>query len=498
MTNTQKATIYGRVSSREQSEVGYSLDYQTRKGQEYAKHHDFKVVKEFAVPESANGKQERKVFKEMMNYVKKNKIPIIISEKVDRISRNFKEAILIDDWRLENETNQIHFWKENLVIKKDSKSHEIMQWDFRIVMAKQYSLNLSEEAKKGHLQKALSGWYPGSKKRGYTLINPNGSKRSIWILDESEKSEAPFVKKAFELYAKTDWSLKKLRQEMFKEGWKLKNGKPIPKASLAHILNDSFYYGKFKWKEKTYQGKHPTLVSEEMFELVQEKLKRKYNPKYRTHNHLFKGMIKCDKCGCSITSQLQKGHVYYNCTRFRPCNQKKYIREEDIEKQILEFFDEITIKDKELIGLITETLQESHSEEMNYHNQTITILNKRYQTLQNRLDTLYIDKLDGNISFEKYKQLESNFRKQEEKTREEINKHEKSNINYFELGANLLELSKKAKEIYLNRKLIDDKRRLLHLIFLNLTLKDGKLYKTYTKPFQIISKRVKTNDMRGY
>ena len=494
----QKAVIYARVSSRDQAEEGYSLDYQTRMAREYAERRSFKIVKEFAVPESANGRQERKVFREMMDYVKKNKIPIIICEKVDRISRNFKEALLIDDWRLENETNQIHFWKENLIIKKDSKSHEIMQWDFRIVMAKQYSLNLSEEAKKGLLEKALSGWYPGSHKRGYILITPEDSKRSIWVLDKTNESEAPFIKKAFELYANTDWSLKKLKEEMFNEGWKLKNGKPIPKATLDRILNDPFYCGKYKWKEKIYnKGKHESIISEELFEVVQQKLCRKCNSKYRQHNHLFKGMIKCGECGCSITSELQKGHTYYRCTHFKPCNQRKYVREEEIEKQILDCFDEISIKDKETLELITESLRESHAEEITYHNQILSSLNKRYQTLQNRLDTLYIDKLDGRITLEKYEQLEVQFRKEQEEARQELAKHENANINYFELGANLLELSTKAKEIYLKRHLPEDKRRLLNLIFLNLTIRDGFVFKTYKKPFQIISERVKTNTVRG-
>ena len=114
----QKAVIYARVSSREQFEEGYSLNYQIEKAEEYGKRRSFKIVKKFAVAESASGIEIRKVFKEMTDYVKQNKIPIIVCEKVDRISRNFKEALLIDDWRLENETNQIHFWKENLIIKK--------------------------------------------------------------------------------------------------------------------------------------------------------------------------------------------------------------------------------------------------------------------------------------------------------------------------------------------------------------------------------------------
>jgi len=490
-----ECVLFSRVSSKSQEETGYSLPVQRKLLQDYAERKDFRIVERFSISESASGKKQRKIFNEMMSYVKKNNVKIICVEKVDRLTRNFQDSLLIDEWLKKDTERQVHFVKQNLVIHQNSKSHEKFQWDIYVVLARHHSNNLSEETKKGLLGKALSGWYPGSRKRGYILMKIEDSKKSIWALDKGEKSEIPFIKKAFELYANTDWSLKKLRQEMLKEGWRFKNGNPIPKSNLAFILNDIFYCGKFKWKEEIYKGKHKPIISEELFQIVQQKLKRKYNSKYRQHNHLFKGMLKCGECGYSITAEIQKGHTYYHCTHFKPCNQRKYIRQKEIEKQILDSFDEITIKDKKLLELISETLRESHAEEITYHNQILTTLNKRYQALQNRLDAIYIDKLDKNIMPEKYSQLEADFRKQQKETREEINKHEKANINYFELGSNLLELSVKAKQIYLNREKVEDKRRLLHLIFSNLILKDGKVDKTYTKPFQIISERVKNEDV---
>jgi site-specific DNA recombinase len=471
----ESAVLYARVSSREQAEEGYSLDHQVRLSGEYAERHNFKIVKKFVVPESASGFQERKIFKEMMEYVRKQKIHIIICEKVDRITRNFKEAILVDDWRLENNVNQIHFWKENLMIHKDSRSHEIMQWDFRIVMAKQYSLNLSEEVRKGLGEKALSGWYPGSRKRGYLSIRPEGSKKAIWVLDKSAQSEAPFIKKAFELYGYSNYSLKEVRRKMFEEGWKIKNGKPIPKSAVAFILNDPFYCGRFVWRGKEYKGNHEALISEELFDIVKEKLHKKNHAKYRKHNFLLRSLVHCGECGYSITGELQKGHVYYRCTRFKGnCSQRKYIREEEIEKQILDFFNEIEIRDKELFDWLVRTLKESHADEMAYHNQVLSSFNQQYQQLQTRLDNLYMDKLDGRITAKKYEELDEKWRKEQEQVRKALEKHEKSNINYFELGSKLLEVSKQAKNIYLKKKL-EEKRQLLNLVFSNLTLKDGIL-----------------------
>lgn len=490
----QKAVTYARVSSREQEETGYSLPAQEKLLKEYISRKGFRVAKKFSISESASGRKQRKTFKEMLECIKKNDVRIIVCEKVDRLTRNLKDAVCINEWVNENPEREVHFVKENCVLNKNSKSNEKFIWNIKISVAQYYIDNLSEETKKGLLEKAEEGWYPGSSKRGYKTIGDIGHK--IWAVDNSPDSETPFIKKAFELYANSNWSLKKLREEMFKEGWKQKNGKPIAKSTLAFTLKDVFYCKKFNWRGKVYNnGNHERLVSDEIFEIVQRKLQGKAQPRYRTHNHLFKGMITCEKCGCSITAEIQKGHTYYHCTHFKPCNQKKFIREEEIEKQVLGCFDEIAIKDKETLGLITESLKESHAEEMSYHNQALTALNKRYQTLQKRLDELYLDKLDRRITLEKYEELEAKFRKEQEEVRQELARHENANINYFELGANLLELSSKAKEIYLKRELIEDKRRLLNLIFLNLALKDGFVRKTYQKPFQIISERVKNGNL---
>ena len=71
-----------------------------------------------------------------------------------------------------------------------------------------------------------------------------------------------------------------------------------------------------------------------------------------------------------------------------------------------------------------------------------------------------------------------------------------TNVNYFELGSKLLEVSKNAKNIY-QRRSDDEKRQLMALVFSNLTLKNKILGKIYSKPFAIVAERVKSNNMSG-
>jgi len=78
-----------------------------------------------------------------------------------------------------------------------------------------------------------------------------------------------------------------------------------------------------------YEGKHPALISRDLFEQVQRIRKNKGRGRYVKHNRIpFRGLMVCHECGCAITSETQKGHSCYRCGKRRgPCD-LKIIREE--------------------------------------------------------------------------------------------------------------------------------------------------------------------------
>lgn len=149
--------MYCRVSSKEQEETGYSLPAQEKLLKEYAQRKGFTIVKVFSISESASGVKQRQVFHEMIKYAEKNRIPHLLCEKVDRLTRNLKDAIVVSDWLENNEERQLHFVKQNLVLHKDAKSDEKFRWDIEIILAKKYIANLSEEVKKGQKEKIAQG-----------------------------------------------------------------------------------------------------------------------------------------------------------------------------------------------------------------------------------------------------------------------------------------------------------------------------------------------------
>ncbi|MCK5475369.1 MAG: recombinase family protein, partial [Candidatus Pacebacteria bacterium] len=437
-----KSVSYCRVSSREQEETGYSLPAQNKLLKEYSERNKFKVTKTFSISESASGSKQRKVFYEMLLYLKENKIDILLCEKVDRLTRNLKDAVAVNDWLEENTDRQIHFVKQNLVIHKNAKSDDKFRWDIEIVLAKKYISNLSEEVKKGQSEKIAQGWLPTAPPPGYITIGEKGHKTHI-----INNNEAIILKKIFKIYATGNYSLKRLVEITYKKGLRNKLNNKIGLSQIHRLMSNPFYIGKIRWNSKIYQGKHEPIISEEIFNKVQDVLHNKKAPKFTRHNYLFNSLIKCGECGGLITWEKQKSFIYGHCNRYKSCSQKKYFRDDMIEEQLLEEVEKISIKSPALIAWVIKALKESHKDESAYHNSVVEELNNKMATIKHRLDKSYEDKLDEIISKDKYLELRNKFETEEKEIIKTLSKHKKANLEHYDYGLLVLDVIKNSTEI---------------------------------------------------
>ncbi len=478
---TMKAVLPCRVSTKEQEESGYSLPAQEKFLRAYTENKGHEVEKIFHISESASGKKQREIFNAVFDYVKKHDIKIIIVEKADRFTRNFKDSVDLWNWLDEDETRQLHSVKDSLILHKNSRSQEKLNWDIRIVFAKNYIDNLSEEVKKGQKEKIAQGWLPTKPPIGYKTVGEKGHK--IHIIDETK---APFIRRMFELYATGEYSIKKLTEMMYQEGLRNANGHRIAKSRIHEYLSDPFYIGKIRWNDVKYEGKHEPLISESLFDVVQRTLKGKTTPKSTRHNFLFKALIRCVGCGGLITWEIaKKKHIYGHCNHYRDCSQEVWVKERDVEKQLLKYFTKLEIRSPRLAEWLKKALKESHKDEIAFHSSSVGEVNKQHDLIKQRLDKLYDEKLDGKITEEFYNRKFKQYSDELKAADKALVKHSEASIKYFELGINFYTLSQKATAIY-QKALLDQKRMLIRLVFENLTLNEGALIIKYTKAFQIL------------
>lgn len=253
----------------------------------------------------------------------------------------------------------------------------------------------------------------------------------------------------FEIYATSEYSLKRLCGVMYEEGLRTRDDNGLVKSRMAALLSEPFYYGKIRWNGNVYDGKQEPLIDKELFDRVQEILKGKYTPKYRKLMFTFKALIRCGECGRSIIADTKKGFNYYYCTRFATnCSQKKYTRGEVIEDQLLELLAKFEIKSPAVSAWVSKALKESHKDEIYYNETAIKELNRSHEQTQKRLDRLYDDKLDGKISESFYEQKFKQYAQEKEAAVEAVRKHSQADTKYLQLGMNLYELSQRGREVY--------------------------------------------------
>lgn len=394
---------------------------------------------------------------------------------------------------MDNSNPKIHCVKQGLVLDKDSKSHEKFMWNIFVTLADQYSNNLSEETRKGLNEKASQGWYPGNHKRGYRTIGELGHK--TWVVD-TERSDSRYIPVAFELYDTGNYTLRTLCIEMFEQGWKSSVGKPISSSEMHIILSDCFYCGEFVWHDNHHKdAKHEPLVSKELYYRVQERMTRKLTGKYRKHEFLFgNGLLICGECGYSITAESQKGHSYYHCTNHnRSCTQRKFVREEALEQQIVNVLGGLIVINQKVLEWIRKALKESHQSESEYHVTTLKELDEQLLQADKRLSKLYDDYVDEVVNKDFYETKKRQFEEDQDAIIQAKENHVKANIDYMQLGINLFELSQMGKDLYQNYATKEEKRELLNFVFSNLKLKDEKLVPTYQNGFQILSERANSS-----
>jgi site-specific DNA recombinase len=479
-----KAVIYTRVSSKEQEKEGYSIPAQTKLLKDYAYKNNLKIVREFSDAETAK-QAGRADFGEMIEFLRKNsEIKIILVEKTDRLYRNFRDYVTIDDLDLE-----IHLVKEGEVLSKNSKSHQKFIHGIKVLMAKNYIDNLSEEVKKGQMEKAEQGEWPSTAPVGY-----RNNKETHRIEVDPEK--APFIRELFESYGSGNYSLEVLAEKAKSSGLFSINSMAINKAGIHRILKNPIYYGEFYWKGKKYQGNHEPIISRHLFDSVQRIFEESGHSKEAKRNLAFAGLLKCNKCGCSMTGELKKGkYIYYKCTQFRGKCDNVYVREE----KLAELLGQIVLKVKineDTVSFVSKALEESHRDKVLFHKEAISSLQNRYNRLQTFLDKGYEDKLSGRISAEFWERKATEWNEEMSRVQVAIAKHQTASMSYVQTGIQILELANRAYGLYLAQNNFE-RRRLLDILLSNCTFYQGTLYPTYRKPFDILAKGLQNQSMRG-
>ena len=346
------AVVYARYSSAGQKEQ--SIDGQLAAAYKYAEAKGYQIVHEYIDRAMTGRNDDRDDFQRMLSDTGKHQFSVIIVWKVDRFGRN-REEITFNKYRCKKNGVRVEYVAENMPEGPESVILEAVLEG----MAEYYSLQLSQNVKRGLLEnakhhKAVSGTPP----LGYKLTEDKHF--------EVDPDTAPLVRVIYEKYAAGE-TLFEIIRYLNNAGYKTPRGKPFARTSLDKLLKNEKYIGIYKFKDIIYdEDAVPALIDKDLFYKVQdmlEKNKRAPVKNWSYSDYLLTGKLFCGHCGDPMVGKAGHGksgrkYDYYICKK----NDKKPVRKEWIEETVLQEVHRI-LDDDEIFQMIVDNTWEYYLEQ---------------------------------------------------------------------------------------------------------------------------------------
>jgi site-specific DNA recombinase len=494
--------IWARVSSREQKE-GYSIDAQLRANRDKAQANGWHVAREFVIAESAKRGAERKAFNEMYAWVRANaqreKIKAILSHKLDRVCRNMRDAVRLQDLE---DTCGVHL--EFVDNQFGPGAAGALSFNVMAAVAQYYSDNLRSEVLKGLDEKVRQGWPSGHAPFGYVNVDEDDADEPVQPHPDTSQT----VRRIFELYASGGYTFASLAEQLEREGHVFRKSQArFNRTALSYILNNRFYIGELHRNGQVFEGRYQRLVDRATFDACQDILGGK-NRRTGCLEHAFAGgLFQCAYCGQSITGErirrkLQGGgvreHLYYRCANNHPGPDHPTVRwkAEDLEQAVVDDLASLRLPTPEIAIWFRSALQAAALDvTANQRRQTASLAKRKAElaSMQDRLLNAY---LAGTVEEVVYTAKSNELKAEAAKADESLAQLCDAASGRGETALALFDWSQQAADRWRgsNNAL---RREILDSVCLNRTLGDVSLVTTKRKPFDVFAERPNLENSRG-
>ena len=410
---------YARYSSGNQRQE--SIDAQVRAIKNYCLENDYTLIKIYIDEAVSATTDQREDFLQMIADSKNGQFQYCIVHKLDRFARNrydsafYKRKLEQNGVKLLSVLEQFDDTPESVVLESVLEG-----------MAEYYSKNLSREVKKGLNENALAGKHNGGvPPLGFDVTPSQGYKINA--------AEAKAVELIFSLYA-DGYGYNLICDELNRQGFRTKRGQPFGKNSIAEILRNEKYIGRYVYNKRKSKksgnrvyksddeitridGAMPQIISIDLWERVQGILtNRKRKPRQNgKHYYLLTGYLTCGECGSAFVGSGYVGgrggkkYYQYSCVNrknHKGCSNKP-IRSDLLESVVLsklsEFFTANLID--RIAQKIVFILQEQDSKSTQARQRLEEKLRGIEHKIQKSWDLYYADMLPMDQAAEQVKRL---------------------------------------------------------------------------------------------
>jgi site-specific DNA recombinase len=474
------------------------------------KHSAFKEDTELIIGENGmvQYRIERTKFHTMVDYLNRGYFKGVIILCWDRISRNKGDETVIR--KLMKQGVDFRF----VLASYDKTSSGALHMDIDGMFAAHHSRVTSEKVSLNIKNQREKGICTHKAPVGYLNLGTMDNK-------PFDPVRAPILKRMFELYATGEFTLSSLRRYAINQGFTMppmrrrrtkdeisreaeddfqsdiKKTENIPSVgTLSQILRNPFYTGRVKNNFNGFQksNSHEALISDELFEKVELKLRNKNVSIHYSEviTYPYRGLLRCFYCMRVYTPYTKKGHQYYRCRCQNGCtNSVKNFKIQDIEEMLDESISRLHFTDEELEMIDQKTTTELAVFNSNRMNQLdeMESSKKRIRESINYLQNNRLPFLQTGVY------TPESFVAEEQKLQKELNdlqtKEQISDEVMLEMVREIRKLSELLKTLKLQEitAIPAEKEQIVRTIFSELLIQDNTLIYKCNSAFKCFEKR---------
>ncbi|WP_415305846.1 recombinase family protein [Clostridium perfringens] len=497
--------IYCRVSTEEQSENGYSIDEQERLLEEWCKKMGYVIYKCYS-DRGISGKniKDRPALKELLSDAKAGKFDMVISWKINRVSRKLEDVLKIVNLL---EKNNITFKSYSEPFETDTPAGR-MQFQMMALIGEFGRGTIAQNVKMGMIAKAKSGNWCGGRVLGYDLVpnnSPEEEKKGKNKLKINEK-EAEIVRFIFNEYSKGK-GYKAITNQINKLGYKTKKGNDFSVGSIRDILTNPVYIGEIRynvrqnWSEKRrrninpnpirVKGKHEAIIDRELWDKVQLILESKKGKPSRIYDgeYPLTGILRCPKCGAGMvisrtTNTLADGSkkriAYYCCGNWKNkgtsvCNSNT-IRVDKANEYVFKKIEEL-VSNEAMIKAVVKNINKERKDKVKPAKRLLGDIDKELEKLDKRKRKIFEAYEDDILTKEEFQtrknELNEKIRILEEEKKPLLNtiSEEVSEEIPYEFIKDILMNFSKILNSSVSR---EQQKKLLHMIISEITMNESR------------------------
>lgn len=480
--------LYIRLSREDENKTDVSESIINQKSLllQYVKENNLRVYDIYIDDGYSGTTFDRPGFNRLINDIENKLVNMVITKDMSRLGRDYiKTGYYLEKYFPEHNIRYIAI-TDNIDTYLDNSNNDIAP--FKAIMNDYYAKDISKKIKSSLRAKQKEGKWVGSRcPYGYDKDINN---KNHLVINEEQAGIVRYIfdlclngLTCFKIANKLTLENVKTPAQYYNFNWKnnynMNMGKWHPKT-IKDILTNRLYTGdlvqnrrskvNYKIKKVVYNKEcdyivvpntHEAIIDKELFDRVQSLIPKNVGRNEKRENHLLDGLLYCGECNHRISVSPRRkidNRCYTVCNYYRTYLKQKvctmHSNNYDIlENKILELLKEYCLKYMDKKSILNRVINTNNDKQNNL--KYIKNLEKEISNINDNLDSIYIDRLNKNISEEQFNRvkikLETELNIKLDKIKElKKDKTQNNNIDKENYIREVLELNNISRDIIVN------------------------------------------------